>query len=182
VIAYGLSSAGKYTGSITSIQAVNPRSRRVRLLRNCPLRMDRPEPDCGVSSPRYSPDGRRIAFLTSYFAYPADGPMQTQPGVGIMASDGTGVENHPTANQYSRLAWWPAGDRFLLERFFRPASGTDPFAMYIASLEGKELSQVMPRSAQGPASPQRRGCHSTWQCCCAIGPPGDLVRRSGHWP
>ncbi len=153
-IVYGLSSGDRYSGSASSIQAVNSRSGRVRLLRNCPLRMDRPAPDCAVSSPHYSPDGRRIAFPMVEFTYPSNQPEQSRPGVGIMASDGTRFESKPTANRYSRLAWSPAGDRFLLERFFRPASGTDPFSMYITSLAGNELSQLMPGSAQGPASPQ----------------------------
>ena len=153
-IVYGQSTGDRNTAFFTSIEAMNPRTRRVRVLRSCPRRMNRPFPDCALWSPHYSPDGRRIAFLTSYYAQPGTPGTQTQPGVGTMAPNGSGFEHRPTANQYSRLAWSPEGDRFLMERFFRPASGTDPFAMYITSLEGREIAQVTPGSSRGPASPQ----------------------------
>lgn len=151
-IAYGVSSGDRSSVPATSIRAVDPRTGRVRVLRDCPIRADRPSPDCSVAGPHYSPNGLRIAFPTVELAYPVDQPEQSRPGLGIMAADGTRFENHPTPNRYSRLAWSPQGNRFLLERSLTPEDR--PAAMFIASLAGNELSQVTPGAAQGRASPQ----------------------------
>src|SRR5918992_4969761 len=67
-IVYAWMGAGLYRGAPapTSIRAGDPRSGTVRFLRDCPLTAEFPgHPTCGLSAPRYSPDGVRIALLTS---------------------------------------------------------------------------------------------------------------------
>ena len=53
----------------TSVRAVDSRTGRIAVLRDCPL-LTAPvsHTDCAVSAPRYSPDGLRIAFPTLQFA------------------------------------------------------------------------------------------------------------------
>ena len=151
-IVYSWTTANKDAGSPTSIRAVSPRGGRVRVLRECPLRTDLgtsvPYPDCEVSSPRYSPNGRRIAFPIVQMVYPVGQPWQSRPGLGLMASDGTGLEERAGANRYQRLAWSPDGDRFLLQRELAPPGY--PSTVFLASLDGTELSQVTPESTQAP--------------------------------
>jgi hypothetical protein len=152
-ILFGWTSANKYVGSPTSIRAVDPRSGRVRVLRDCPLRTDRPPasyPDCEVSAPRSSPDGLLIAFSTVEFAYPPGEAWQRRPGLATMAPDGTRLEERATANSYPRLAWSPAGDRFLLQRELAVPEYSKPSAIFVASLDGTELSQVTPEWTQAP--------------------------------
>jgi Tol biopolymer transport system component len=152
-IVYGWTSANKYMGSPTSIRTVNPRSGKVRVLRDCPLRTAEPAmsyPDCQVSAPRYSPDGVRIAFPTVQFAYPPASAWQSRPSLATMASDGTDLEEPTGAYPYQRLAWSPAGDRFLIQRQLGPGGTTGEFAIFLASLDGSELSQVTPESTQAP--------------------------------
>ena len=151
-IVYGWSGEGTYRGGPTasSIRAVDPRSGRVRVLRDCPLRKDVPVQytDCSVFAPRYSPDGLRIAFPSNQVVPDfTGGPWQFQPGLTTMASDGTGVEFHATENAFGALAWAPAGDRFLLVRSLGSFS---PNAIFLASLDGTELSQVTPEAAREP--------------------------------
>jgi dipeptidyl aminopeptidase/acylaminoacyl peptidase len=137
----------------TSIRAVDPRSGSVRVLRDCPLRFGAPVTytDCQVSAPRYSPDGRRIAFPSTHITPDFTGqPWQFQPGLTTMASDGTGVEVHATENRYWGLAWSPAGDRFLLARELAVPYYSKPSTIFVASLEGTELSQVTPEWTQAP--------------------------------
>jgi hypothetical protein len=137
----------------TSIRAVDPNSRSVRVLRDCPLLFNAQVAytDCMVSAPRSSPDGLRIAFPTVQTSPDFTGQRwQFQPGLGAVASGGTGLEEHATENRYWELAWAPAGDRFLLGRQLGPGGGSGDFAIFLASLEGTELSQVTPDGAQAP--------------------------------
>jgi WD40-like Beta Propeller Repeat len=115
--------------SPTRIRTVDPRTGTIHLLRDCPLIGG--APDCAVIAPRYSPDGSRIALPTSQRSSPTSGPT---PGVGLMAADGTGFEDHATAHDYWRLSWSPAGDRLLVER--------QGGGIFLASLDGTELSQL----------------------------------------
>jgi dipeptidyl aminopeptidase/acylaminoacyl peptidase len=152
-IAYAWTNAQKYQASRTSIRAVNPRSGRVRVLRDCPVRSHPVAgyTDCNVSVPRYSPDGLRIAFPTVQTVPDSSGqPWQYQPSLGMMASDGTGLEERATTVGYYRLAWSPAGDRFLLARQLAVPDLPKPTAIFLASLDGTELGQVTPEWTQAP--------------------------------
>jgi dipeptidyl aminopeptidase/acylaminoacyl peptidase len=149
-IVYGWIDAQKYSASPTSVRAVSPRSGRVRVLRDCPVRS---HPvvgytDCDVSVPRYSPDGLRIAFPTVRTVPNSPGqPWESRPSLGMMASDGTGLEERATAVRYYQLAWSPAGDQFLL---VRAAGNPQPNAIFLASLDGTELTQLTPEWTQAP--------------------------------
>jgi hypothetical protein len=130
----------------TSIRTVDPRSGRVRVLRDCPLRTDGLRTvltDCSLGGPRYSPDGRRIAF--PFNRYVLEGTsVRMQPGLGTMASDGTGFEERAVADgQWRTLAWSPADDRLLVERL--GAAG-----IFLASLEGAVVRRVASPGASTP--------------------------------
>jgi Tol biopolymer transport system component len=153
-IVYGWTSANKYVGSPTSIRTVEPRSGSVRVLRDCPLRSDRAPmhyPDCRVSAPRYSPDGLSLAFASVQFSYPPGETWQSRPGLAMMASDGSQLEEHAAANaNYYRLAWSPAGDRLLLDRELAGPDYSKPTAIFVAALDGTELSQATPDWTREP--------------------------------
>jgi Tol biopolymer transport system component len=135
----------------TSIRAVDPRSGRVRVLHDCPLTAD-PQPvhtDCQVGTPRYSPDGLRIAFPTvQVIPHYTGEPWEFRPGLATMASDGTGLEVHATEKGSSRLAWSPAGDRFLLTHAL--PDYPNPSAVFVTSLDGTVLSQAAPPWSGAP--------------------------------
>jgi Tol biopolymer transport system component len=151
-IVFGWTADTTYRGgpSATSIRAVDPRSGRVRVLRDCPLRRDVPVAyaDCTVGDPRYSPDGQRIAFLSNQVVLDATGhPSNTRPGLATMASDGTGLQVHATEHWYGTHAWAPAGDRLLL---VRSLGSFEPNAIFLASPDGTELGQVSPAPGEDP--------------------------------
>ena len=160
-IVYGwLGDAAFRAGPVaTSIRAVDPPSGLVRVLRDCPLQRDRglTRTDCTVGAPRVSPDGTRVAFPTTR----VDGP-----GMGLIAADGTGLEEHLGDYSYGSLAWSPAGDRLLLSRQLGPG-GSIASGIYLAALDGTELDQVAP---EGTASPD-------WSSTGRIA----LVRRANIW-
>jgi WD40-like Beta Propeller Repeat len=151
----------------TSIRTVDPRSRQVRVLRDCP-HLPGGTTDCVVSGPRYSPDGLRIAFPMTRITSPApswEGPWHYLAGLSTMALDGTGLEEHPTGDSqpwalawsWQALAWSPAGDRLLLARWLEPRGGPDDLGLFLSSPDGKELTQLTPEwdvdpdwSAAGP--------------------------------
>jgi WD40-like Beta Propeller Repeat len=151
-LVYQWNGSSQYRGAPghTSIRTVDPRGRRVRVLRDCP-RVDA-FPDCGVFGPRYSPDGRRIAFTTYRRTYPDPPHFQA---ISVMASNGTGVEDHATSTYYYELAWSPAGDGFLAQRDV--VSCCDPgglpiyhgVSVFHTSLEGTELSEVASQTRLG---------------------------------
>lgn len=151
-IVYGWVGPSAYRAgpTATSVRTVDPRSGRVRVLRDCPL-LPPGYTDCRVSAPRYSPDGRRIAFPTTRIVpdFTGQTPWQFLPGLGTMASNGAGFEEHAIENRYGALAWSPAGDRFVVER---PLGPGDPYpsALFLASLDGTELRQV---AADGTSMP-----------------------------
>jgi WD40-like Beta Propeller Repeat len=195
-IVYGWTGLSAYRAgpTHTSIRAVDPRSGSVRVLRDCPLRTDAPviHTECSVSGPRYSPDGLRLAFLSTQIVPDFTGqPWQFQPGLTTMASDGTGLEEHATENMYWALAWAPAGDRFLLVR--QPES-LKPNAIFLASLDGTELGQVSPETTQAPdwssrgqiaftrfAEPCPPGCDDIYITRLG-GTPRRLTYRGGYSP
>ena len=152
MIVYQWTSATKYVPSPTSIRAVEPRGGPVRTLRDCPLITDRrpfPGIDCSVHAPRYSPDGSRIAFSTVHFEHPPGQGQLLRPGLGLMASDGTPLDDRATAEPYLQLAWSPAGDQFLLDHHV-PGGASDAGAIFLASLDGTELNQVTPAYTGAP--------------------------------
>jgi WD40-like Beta Propeller Repeat len=185
----------------TSIRVVDPRSRRVRVLRDCPLRDG--FTDCTVGEPRFSPDGRRIAFPNIRIAgNPIEG-WQYFPGFATMAADGTGFEEHATGNaspappwmSYTGLAWPPAGDRLLLERALA-LPDTFKHAIFLATLDGIELSQVTSEGTSMPdwastgeiAFTRMRDDPSCYPACSDIwlmrlgATPRRLTFRGGHSP
>lgn len=102
-----------------------------------------------VSMPSVSPNGQRTAFPTVRITVRYPDHWEFQHALGMMASDGTGFEEHPTANTYASLAWSPVGDRLLLARQLVPGSlggGT----RFLASLDGTELGQVTPEWTGSP--------------------------------
>jgi len=101
-IAYAWTGESAYRAgpTATTIRTVDPRTGRVCVLRDCPLRDDGLRTfftDCSVGSPRYSPDGGRIAFPMSRVVL-EDTTPRSQPELGTMASDGGGFEEHPTSS------------------------------------------------------------------------------------
>jgi dipeptidyl aminopeptidase/acylaminoacyl peptidase len=187
-IVYGWTGVSAYRAgpTHTSIRAVDPRSGRVRVLRDCPLRFDAPviHTECSVSGPRYSPDGLRLAFPSTQIVPDFTGqPWQFQPGLTTMASDGTGLEVHATENRYWSLAWSPAGDQFLLARELAVPDYSKPSAIFVAALDGTELSQVAPEWTQAPdwSSTGRIAFVRTDQTC-PFQCPNIFVTRLGGTP
>ena len=159
-IVYGWNAGSAYRAGpvATSIRTVDPRTGRVRVLRDCAF-LPGGLTDCTVWGPRYSPDGLRIAFPTIRIQLPIPDwirPWQYWPGFGTMASDGAGFQEHAAGNTYSSLAWSPAGNQLLLQRLltapdsFRPPDFSKPSAIFLAALDGTELSQV---TAGGTSTP-----------------------------
>ena len=186
----------------TSIRVVDPRSRRVRVLRDCPLEGEFLL-NCTVGGPRYSPDGRRIAFPNVRIVGNPVEDWQYFPGFGTMAPDGSGFEEHATQNaspslfwmSYTGLAWSPAGDQLLLERALALPDNSE-HAIFLASLDGIELSQVTPQGTSAPdwaatgeiAFTRRRTSPSCYPACSDIwlmrlgATPRRLTFRGGHGP
>jgi dipeptidyl aminopeptidase/acylaminoacyl peptidase len=198
-IVYGWSAAGQYRAAppVSAIRTIDPRTGQVRQLRECLLRMGPPvgDPECEVGAPRYSPDGTRIAFLADQRTYPPGGQPQSQPGIGVMASDGTGFEHRATATGYGALAWAPTGDQLLVERGFPTPDASRRGAIFLASPEGNEIRQVTPEGSGAPdwAStgeiafvryrdyPCTRLCSNIWLTRLG-GTPRRLTRRGGDDP
>jgi dipeptidyl aminopeptidase/acylaminoacyl peptidase len=128
--------------SETSIRTVDPRTRMVRVLRECPLRSDHgiAYTDCGVRAPAYSPDGSRLAFPTSKITPSFTGQAWLfEPGLATIAPDGSALEERSTAYDYFAAAWAPAGDGLLLERVAPGSSGN---ITVFASVDGTERGDV----------------------------------------
>lgn len=194
-IVYGWTGESAYRAgpAATSIRDVDPRSGHVRVLRDCPLR-ERIYTDCTVSAPRYSPDGQTIAFPAIRIVADPVQPWQYWPGFGTMAPDGTAFEEHTTARRYWALAWSPAGDRFLVERGLGPVDPW-PSSIFLASLDGTELSRVTPQWTEAPDWSStghvafgryrdlycRPDCENIWLMRLG-GTPRRLTYRGGHSP
>ena len=159
-IVYGWDAGSAYrTGPrSTSIRTVDPRSGRVRVVRECAF-LPGGLTDCTLWGPRYSPDGLTIAFASIRIQLPIPDwirPWQYWPGFGTMGSDGSGFEEHAAGNTYWSLAWSPAGNRLLLQRVldvrdsFRPPDFSKPSAIFLATLDGAELSQVTSAGTSTP--------------------------------
>jgi hypothetical protein len=141
--------AGPYP---TSIRAVRPRSGRVRVIRDCPLVSDGGPVSyapCIVGGPRVSPDGLRVAFRSIQVVINYPNPWQYQPALGVIAWDGTGLEEHARESQLQRLAWSPGGEQLLLDRQVTPGSSAAT-AVFLASVDGTELRQVTPEFTASP--------------------------------
>ncbi len=184
-IVYQWTSANKYVPSPTSIRAVGPRGGPVQTLRDCPVKTDRPTfayVDCSVHAPRYSPDGSRIAFSTVHLEHPPGGGELFRPGLGLMASDGSMLEDLATAHGALRLAWSPAGDRLLLGHQV-PGGPLDADAIFLASLDGTELRQVTRAYTGAPDwSSTGRIAFVRSDPACAFGCPNIFVKRLGGKP
>jgi Tol biopolymer transport system component len=151
-IVYGWNGSGAYRGApeTSAIRTIDPRTGQVHLLWDCPPVAPLYHPDCEVGGPRYSPDGTRIAFLMIRRIYPPNEPWQTEPGIAVMASDGTGFGRRATGHSYAGLAWSPTGDQLLVERGFPTPNASRRGAIFLASPEGTELSQVTPEGSGAP--------------------------------
>jgi WD40 repeat protein len=137
----------------TSIRSVDPRTGVVRVLRDCPLRPDASTiyTDCTVTSPTYAPDGSSLTYPIVRITPDFTGqPWRFEPGLGTMAPDGTSVEEHATAHRYFAVAWSPAGDRLLLEREHAEPGYPDGHAIFLASGDRTESSQVTSAWTQAP--------------------------------
>lgn len=135
----------------TSIRSFDPRSGLQRVLRDCPLQSDVGVPthaECIVLAPRVSADGTRIAFSTTQVTVPFPEPWQYRSGIGLMAVDGTGLEEHYGEHAYGPLAWSPAGDRLLLSR--QMEQGSSASSIYLAAPDGTELGQAAPEGTGAP--------------------------------
>jgi Tol biopolymer transport system component len=120
-----------------------------------------------------------------------------------MAADGSGFEEHAFGKpspwsggtSYTALAWSRAGDQLLLER---PLALPDvpEHAIFLASLDGTELSQATPASTSAPDwassgeiafTRARKGaschpeCSDIWSMTLGA-PPRRLTFRGGHSP
>ena len=91
IVPFDRSNPSSRSSTASSIRAVDPVSGVVRVLRDCPLRFGPPSyTDCNVGGPRYSPEGRTIAFTTIQTTPDFTGrPWQSDPGLATMASDGS---------------------------------------------------------------------------------------------
>jgi dipeptidyl aminopeptidase/acylaminoacyl peptidase len=154
-IVYGWIDAQKYEMPPTSIRAVNPRSGRRRVLTDCPHRaspLGVPYAECIVAGPRFSPNGRTIAYPTVQVipATTPGHPWEYRPGIGMMAaSDGTRLEERATVVEYQWLAWSPAGNQFLLQRVAR--RGISSTKRHLSRLaRWVELTQVTPEWTGSP--------------------------------
>jgi Tol biopolymer transport system component len=181
-IVYSWIDAQKDMGSHTSIRTVDPRSARVRTVRDCAELGS--WADCEILAPRTSPDGTRIAFTSVDNRFLTPGPgVQRLPGVATMAADGSQYQVRVGAYDYWWLAWSPAGDRLLLERTVGPPGGSAPPALFLAFPDGAELGQATPESAhrpdwssRGQIAFERRDQSCPFQC------PNVFLMRLGSAP
>ena len=178
-----------------SIRTVDPSSRRVRVLHDCPL-LTGGVTQCTLGGPRYAPDGSRIAFPAVRIEPDPVQPWQYFPGFATMTSTGAGFEEHAGGNRYSALAWSPAGDRLLVQRQLVVPDAVKPAAIFLASLDGSELDQIGPGGASAPdwsstgqvAFTRARMGSSCHPVCSDIyvmslrGTPRRLTRRGGSAP
>lgn len=137
----------------TSIRSVDPRTRLVRVLRDCPLRPDAPVvyTDCSVGAPAYAPDGLGLAYPITRITPDFTGqPWRFEPALGTMAPDGTSIEEHPTAHPYFAVAWSPAGDQLLLERELERPGYLQAHAIFLAARDGTESNEVTSDWTQTP--------------------------------
>jgi len=138
----------------TSIRSVDVRTRLVQVLRDCPLR---PDPrviytDCSVGGPAFAPDGLSLTYPITLITpdFTGQQPWRFEPALGTMAPDGTAVEEHATARDYFAVAWSPAGDQLLLERDDAQPGNSQAHAIFLASRDRTELSQVTSVWTQAP--------------------------------
>jgi hypothetical protein len=138
----------------TSIRSVDPRTRLIQVLRDCPLRPDAPTvyTDCSVGDSAYAPDGLSLTYPITLITpdFTGQQPWRFERALGTMASDGTSVEEHATAHSYFAVAWSPAGDQMLLERDDAQSGYSQAHAIFLASPDRTELSQVTSVWSQAP--------------------------------
>jgi hypothetical protein len=181
-IVYGWTGESAFRGgpTATSIRTVDPRSARVRTLRDCPILTNGPTvyTECTVMTPHPSPDGRQIAFpMIRTIPDFTGGPWQSHPRLARMSSDGSGLVEFPLTAISPDLAWAPAGDRLLLAR---------PPAVVLATLDGVEQGEATPAPSQEPDWSSRGEIAYAGQRNIFIRrlgrPPRRLTRRGGFSP
>jgi Tol biopolymer transport system component len=135
----------------TSVRTVRARGGLVRVIRDCPLLRGGPTTyaPCSIGGPRVSPDGQRVAFSIIQIVVNPPDPWQFQPAVGLVALNGTGLEEQTTEHVYGRVAWAPGGDQLLAERQAIPGIPRAT-AVFLTSLNGTELGQVTPEFTGSP--------------------------------
>jgi Tol biopolymer transport system component len=176
----------------TSIRTVDPRTGRVRVLQDCPLRSGAlgTYTDCLVRAPSYAPHGSRLAFPITRNT-PTPQGLRSEPALATMAPDGTSFEEHGTQHDYLGVSWSPAGDRLLLEPF--PEGSPAGNAILLASLDGTELRQVTRGqgadwSSRGQIAFDRYQAPGCVAVCVDVfitrldGTPRRLTRRRGSSP
>ena len=93
------------------------------------------------SSPAWSPDGKRIAFIRQT-------PGAGNSDVYLMNADGTNVVRRTTGGQFYRLAWSPDGQRLAVEA----PTGSDSLNIYTMSVDDNgSAPSVMITNAGSPA-------------------------------
>jgi TolB protein len=99
-----------------------------------------------------------------------------------MASDGTMLEDLASGETSLRLAWSPAGDRFLLDHHV-PGGASDAGAIFLASLDGTELRQVTPQYTGAPDwSSTGRIAFARFKPTCRLVCDNIFVTRLGGTP
>jgi TolB protein len=88
----------------------------------------------------------KVAFASIQVTVNYPDPWQYQPALGVIALDGTGLEEHGRESQLNGLAWSPGGDQLLLDRL-GPSGGA---GVSLTSLDGTDLGPVTPAFTGSP--------------------------------
>ncbi len=80
-----------------------------------------------------------------------------------MASNGAGFEEHATARRYWALAWSPTGDGLLVQGELGTERASGGSGIFLASLDGTELSQLTPAGIAMRTGPPRERLRSLRQ-------------------
>lgn len=137
----------------TSIRTVDPRTRAVRVLYDCPLRTDQGAPytDCSLLPPSWAPGGSSLTFPLVRITPDFTGqPWRFDPALGVLNPGSGSYKENPTSYQYSGVTWSPAGNRLLLARAFFDTGLSAVPGIFLASLDQREIRQIGPDLSQSP--------------------------------